>query len=74
MVYPQLESNTMCKESDELIALIDEMAGAAMSLSKGPQNYEQFMSSRVKLIDKINDSFIHTDKVTKAIENLHKLI
>jgi hypothetical protein len=64
----------MCKESDELIGLIDEMAGAAASVSQGPQNYECFMKTRAKLIEKITAIRIHTDTVTKAIENLHKLI
>jgi hypothetical protein len=64
----------MCKESEELIALIDEMAGAAASVTQGPQNYEQFMKSRSKLINKITAIRLHTDRVTTAIENLHKLI
>jgi hypothetical protein len=64
----------MCRESEELIALIDEVAGAAVSMNQGPQNYEQFMRSRSKLINKINAIRLHTDRVTTAIENLHKLI
>ena len=64
----------MCKESDELIGLIDEMAGSAMSMNQGPQNYECFMRSRAKLIDKITAIRVHTDRVTTAIQNLHKLI
>jgi hypothetical protein len=64
----------MCEENDEIIALIDEMAGAAMSMSQGPQNYEQFMTARSKLIDRINEGFIQTHKVLDAIENLHALI
>jgi hypothetical protein len=64
----------MCKESDELIGLIDEMAGSAMSMNQNPQNYECFMKSRNKLIDKITAIRAHTDTVTKAIDNLHKLI
>lgn len=64
----------MCQESDELIALIDEVAGAAVSMNQGPQNYEQFIKCRTQLIDKITAIRIHTDRVTKAIENLHKLI
>jgi len=64
----------MCKESDELIGLIDEVAGAAVSMNQGPQNYEEFIKARTKFINKINESFIHTHKVTKAIEELHKLI
>lgn len=64
----------MCQDSEELIALIDEMAGAAASVNQGPQNYECFMKSRTKLINKITSIRSHTDKVTKAIEDLHKLI
>jgi hypothetical protein len=64
----------MCKESDELINLIDEMAGSAMSMNQGPQNYEQFMNSRSKLINKITAIRVHTDMVTRAIEDLHQLI
>ena len=64
----------MCKENDEIIALIDEVAGAAVSMTRGVQNYEDFMKARSKLISKINEGFIHTHKVTEAIENLHKLI
>jgi hypothetical protein len=64
----------MCKESEELIALIDEMAGAAASVAQGPQNYEQFMRSRAKLIEKITAIRVHTDRVTTAIQNLHTLV
>ena len=64
----------MCKESEELIGLIDEIAGAAVSMNQNPQNYECFMRARTQLIDKITAIRVHTDKVTKAIEELHKLI
>jgi hypothetical protein len=64
----------MCKESDELIGLIDEMAGAAASVAQGPQNYECFMKARTELINKITAIRIHTDMVTRSIEDLHELI
>lgn len=63
----------MCKASDELIEIIDEVAGAAVSMNQGPQHYEIFIKARGLCIQKIQDSFIYRDRLTSAIEELHKI-
>ena len=64
----------MYKEQDELIEILDEVAGAAISMNQGPQSYDCFIKARDRCIRKINEHFNHTHKLTSAIENLHKLV
>lgn len=41
----------MCKyKVQELIALADDMAAGAASLALGPQNYQQFVESRERVL------------------------
>lgn len=68
------KATNMCKEQDELIAIVDEIAGAAVSMNQGAQSYDCFIKARDRYIKKINDSFVHKNKLTEAIQNLHKLI
>ena len=64
----------MCKNQDELVAIIDEMVGAAVSMNQGAQSYDSFIKARDKGICKIKEHFDKTDRLATAIENLHKLI
>jgi hypothetical protein len=64
----------MCKKQDELVAIIDEMVGAAVSMSQGAQSYDNFIQARDRGIHKIHEHFDHTNKLAAAIENLHKLV
>ena len=66
----------MCKdeEKNQLIAIIDEMVGAAVSMNQGTQNYDSFINSRVKAIRKIEDLFTYRHTMTTAIQDLHELV
>jgi hypothetical protein len=64
----------MCKNQDELEAIIDEIAGAAVSMNQGAQSYECFIQAREKGIRKIRESFAYRDRLAAAIEDLHKLV
>ena len=64
----------MCKDQDELVAIIDEIAGAAVSMNQSPQSYDSFIRARDRGVDKIKRSFVYKNKLTAAIEDLHKLI
>lgn len=64
----------MCKEQDELVAIVDEIAGAAVSMHQGAQSYDSFIKARAKGIKKIEEHFAHTNKLACAIQDLHKLV
>ena len=64
----------MCKNQDELVAIIDEMVGAAVSMNQGAQSYDSFIKARDRGIRKINEHFDYRNKLACAIEDLHKLI
>lgn len=64
----------MCKNQDELVSIIDEMVGSAVSMSQGAQSYDCFIKARDKGIRKIKEHFDQRDRLAKAIEDLHKLI
>lgn len=65
----------MCKKiEDELISIIDEMAGSAASLNQGAQSYDSFIQARSKGIQKIKQLVAHNSTLASAIEDLHKLI
>lgn len=64
----------MCKNSEELVGIIDEMVGAAVSLNQGAQSYDSFIRARDKGIQKIHEHFEYRDRLASAIESLHKLI
>ena len=64
----------MCKEQEELVSIIDEIAGAAVSMSQGAQSYDSFIRARDKGLQKINESFGYRARLTAAIEDLHKLV
>lgn len=64
----------MCKNQDELVAIIDEMVGAAVSMHQGAQSYDSFIRARDKGIKKIKEHFDYRDRLASAIEDLHKLI
>ena len=57
----------------ELISILDEMAGAAISMHQGAQSYECFIKSRDLCMRKITESYEHLDRLSAAIENLHKI-
>lgn len=64
----------MCNKQDELVAIIDEIAGAAVSMHQGSQSYDSFIKARDRGVRKICESFDYTNKLTLAIENLGKMI
>ena len=64
----------MSKEQDELVAIVDEMVGAAVSMHQGAQSYDTFIKARDRGIKKIREHFAHTNRLSAAIEDLHKLI
>ena len=54
---------SMCKFK-ELISLADEMAAGAASLALGPQNYQQFVQARervVKRVEELKESIANKD-------------
>jgi hypothetical protein len=64
----------MCKNQDELVAIIDEIAGAAVSMNQGAQSYESFIHARDRGVRKIHEHFAYRERLTAAIEDLHKLV
>lgn len=64
----------MCKREEELLSIIDEMVGSAVSMNQGAQSYDSFISARNKGIKRINELFAHNNKLASAIEDLYKLI
>lgn len=64
----------MCREQDELILIVDEIAAAAASMHQGAQSYDSFIKARDKYISKINESFVHKNEITQAIRDLHRMI
>lgn len=58
---------------EELISILDEMAGAAISMHQGAQSYESFIKSRDLCMRKITESYEHLDRLSRAIENLHNM-
>ena len=64
----------MCKDQEELVSIIDEMVGSAVSMSQGAQSYDSFIKARDRGIKKIKEHFGHRDRLAAAIENLHKLV
>ena len=64
----------MCKNQDELIAIIDEMVGSAVSMHQGAQSYDSFINARHRGIEKIKELFTHNSRLSSAIQDLHKLI
>jgi hypothetical protein len=64
----------MCKQQDELIEIVDEIAGAAVSMNQGAQSYDCFIKARDRGVQKITQHFSRKNKLEEAIESLHKLI
>jgi hypothetical protein len=64
----------MCKKEDELVAIIDEMVGAAVSMNQGAQSYDYFIQARDKGMLRIKETFAHNSRLASGIEALHKLI
>lgn len=64
----------MSKEQEELVAIIDEIAGAAVSMSQSPQNYDTFIKARDQWIKRINAHFDYKDRLAVAIKDLHDLV
>ena len=59
---------------DELVAIIDEIAGAAVSMHQGAQSYDSFIQARDRGIKKIHESYTCRGKLVAAVEDLNKLI
>lgn len=57
----------------ELINILDEMAGAAISMHQGAQSYDSFIKARNLCMSRITEHYEHLDRLSKAIENLHKI-
>jgi hypothetical protein len=64
----------MCKNAEELMSLIDEMAGAGASLQTAPQNYDNFIRTRDLLKEKVKIIFDREQALCKAIKQLNTLI
>lgn len=64
----------MCKSQDELIAIVDEIAGAAVSMNQGAQSYDCFIKARDRGLKKITEHFAYRERLATAIEDLHKLV
>lgn len=58
---------------EELISILDEMAGAAISMHQGAQSYECFIRARDLCMRKITEHYEHLDRLSRAIENLHNM-
>jgi hypothetical protein len=59
---------------NELISIIDEMVGAAVSMNQGAQSYDSFIQARNKGLNKIKALSEHNILLSSAIKDLNKLI
>lgn len=64
----------MNKIENELVSIIDEMVGSAVSMNQGAQSYECFIQARSKSIEKIRELVTYNSVLSSAIKDLHKLI
>ena len=64
----------MCKNAEELMSLVDEMAGSGASIREGPQNYDNFIRTRDLLKGKIQVIFDKEQALCKAIKHLNTLL
>jgi hypothetical protein len=61
-------------KEQELIDIIDELAGAAVSMNQGAQSYDSFIKARGRCLIKIHDHFVHSNSMSEGIKALQKLI
>ena len=61
-------------EENELISIIDEMVGAAVSMNQGAQSYDSFIQARNRGLKKIKELSEHNILLSSAIKDLSKLI
>jgi hypothetical protein len=61
-------------EENELISIIDEMVGAAVSMNQGAQSYDSFIKARNRGLRKIKHLSEHNILLSGAIKDLNKLI
>lgn len=64
----------MCIKEDELLAILDEMIGAAVSMQSGAQSYDSFIRARNMCMSKIQETLAHNQKLSFAIQDLAKLV
>jgi hypothetical protein len=64
----------MMHREQELINIIDEVAGAAVSMNQGAQNYDSFIKAREKCMEKIHAHFIYSNSMRTAIKKLIDLV
>lgn len=61
-------------DMNELISIIDEMLGAAVSMNQGAQSYDSFIQARNRGLQKIRDIAEHNILLSNAIRDLTKLV
>ena len=71
-MYKNNENYT--NNENELISIIDEMVGAAVSMNQGAQSYDSFIQARNRGLKKIRDLSEHNVLLSNAIKDLNKLI
>lgn len=64
----------MCVKEYELVAILDEMVGAAVSMHTGAQSYDSFIKARNVCVGRIQEAFAHNEKLSNAIQDLAKLV
>lgn len=64
----------MCKNQEELVAIVDEIAGAAVSMNQGAQSYDCFIKARDRGVKKINEHFAYRNKLVDAIQDLRRML
>lgn len=62
------------RKKQELINIIDELAGAAASMNQGAQSYDCFIRARERCMDKIHEHFTYSDNMRTAIRELQELV
>lgn len=64
----------MCVTTEnELVSILDEMIGAAVSMNSGAHNYDTFIRTRGMCMNKLQEYFAYTNKLSEAIQELSKL-
>lgn len=64
----------MYNREDELLAILDEMIGAAVSMQSGAQSYDSFIRARNMCMNKIQETLAHNQQLSSAIQDLAKLV
>lgn len=63
-----------CNKEKEVLAILDEMVGAAVSMQSGAQSYDSFIKARDLCVARIHETFDRNKRIAAAIQELTELV